>query len=132
MYKKRLKKWNIRKRIYRKAQNSTPTSVTPSMPSSGPSLSISQVDDHEDPDVEEVARSPGVSERTAMPAQPSALEPYIALEIILGSVFSWTQGKIETHGFISDPMSKYLVHPDKAPIQDSRTIYRTFKLVFDL
>merc|ERR1712000_355642 len=53
-------------------------------------------------------------------------------ELVLGNVFSWTQGKIETHGIISDPMSMYLANPNQPPIQDSRTMYRTFELVFDL
>lgn len=133
MYKKRLKKWNIRKRTYRKAQSSTPTSVsTPSVPTPDSSLSVIQADDPEDPDVEEIPRDPNASQRAVSLAQPSALEPYAALEVVLGSVFSWSQGKIETHGVVSDPMSKYLAHPNQPPIQDSRTMYRTFELVFDL
>lgn len=134
MYKKRLKKWNIRKRTYRKAQAPTPTSIsTPSAPTPESSASVSQVDDQDDnEDVEEVPRSPDSSERPVMLSQPSALEPYASLELVLGNVFSWTQGKIETHGIISDPMSMYLANPNQPPIQDSRTMYRTFELVFDL
>lgn len=133
MYKKRLKKWSIRKRTYRKAQASTPASVsTPSAPTPDSSLSVSQAEDYGDPDVEEIPRTPDASERAVTLAQPSIPECYAGLEIVLGSVFSWSQGKIETHGIISDPMSMYLANPNQPPIQDSRTMYRTFELVFDL
>lgn len=57
---------------------------------------------------------------------------YAGLELVLNSVFSWSACKLESNSFVSDPMSRYLARPDEPPLQDSRTMYRTFELVFDL
>ena len=124
MYKKRLKKWNIRKRAYRNSQPST-TSSTPA-PTPGP---INQDDAEVE---EEVLRAPHSQQPDVSLVRPSSIGPYAGLEIVLGSVFSWSQSKLETHCITSDPMSKYLANPNQPPIQDSRTMYRTFELVFDL
>ena len=126
MYKKRLRKWNIRKRNYRK--NQTPTTI--STPSPSGVLSDHEYDD--DDDVEEEIRSPTTSDSALSLVQPSSLQQYAVLEMILGNVSSWSQGKLETAFVVSDPMSKYLANPNHPHIQDSRTMYRTFELVFDL
>ncbi|PFH60484.1 hypothetical protein XA68_10874 [Ophiocordyceps unilateralis] len=93
MYKKRLKKWNIRKRSHRNK-----TALSPE----------------------------------ASPGRIYRAEPYIGLELVLDSVSAWSQSKLDGHGVFSDPMSRYLASPDSPPIQDSRTMYRTFELVFAL
>lgn len=117
MYKKRFKKWNIRKRPYRRADaeafTSTPTETlaSPNEQTSGPL----------------VRRQDALA--LIAPSQPPE---YAALENVLASVFSWSASKLDTVTFVSDPMSKYLQQPDLPPIQDSRTMYRTFELVFDL
>lgn len=64
--------------------------------------------------------------------RPSNTGPYANLEVVLGSVFTWSQAKLDSNLVASDPMSQYLAHPNHPPIQDSRTMYRTFELVFDL
>ncbi|KAF4992308.1 hypothetical protein FGRMN_7243 [Fusarium graminum] len=64
--------------------------------------------------------------------RPSNTGPYSDLEQVLGGVFNWSQAKLEFLPSISDPMSKYLANPNSPPIQDSRTMYRIFELVFDL
>lgn len=124
MYKKRLKKWNVRKRNYRRASGGC----------HGSTLALSlDSQDAEDDDVEEVQQrqfsDPGVSmalDRT------HRVEPYAGLEQVLDSVFSWSLSKLETHSASLDPMSRYLENPNQPPIQDSRTMYRTFELGFDL
>ena len=124
MYKKRLKKWNIRKRSYRKSQPSTTAFM--------PALTPGAMDQDDAEVVEGGSKTPDLHQPAVSLAQVSTLEPYAGLEIVLGSVFSWSQGKLETHCITSDPMSKYLANPNQPPIQDSRTMYRTFELVFDL
>ena len=64
--------------------------------------------------------------------RPSNTGPYANLENVLASVFTWSRAKLESNIVDSDPMSMYLAHPNHPPIQDSRTMYRTFELVFDL
>lgn len=123
MYKKRLKKWNIRKRGYRKSQPSTNASTpVPLLEDMG----------EDDAEVEVISRANTSPPPPVAPAQLSTPEPYAGLEVVLRSVYSWSQGKLETHCIRSDPMSRYLANPNQPPIQDSRTMYRTFELVFDL
>ncbi|KND90115.1 hypothetical protein TOPH_05223 [Tolypocladium ophioglossoides CBS 100239] len=121
MYKKRLKKWNVRKRTYRKSLDG-PSASTPAPSGAG------------DADVEEVPRrrlsAPG---NGCMPLdRPCRVEPYAGLELVLDSVFSWSLGKLDIHCKNLDTMSRYLANPNQPPIQDSRTMYRTFELGFDL
>ncbi|RFN54800.1 clr5 protein [Fusarium flagelliforme] len=161
MFKKRLKKWNLRKRTYRKGQTNftAPTPVT-EVDAEG--------DADADADVEMEMETRAVTEETETPieycgastvddqgssssstspeelpdqddtnmamalVQPSNTGPYANLEQILGSVFNWSQSKLEFLPSISDPMSAYLANPNSPPIQDSRTMYRIFELVFDL
>lgn len=118
MFKKRLKKWNLRKRAYRKSPTAS-TASTP-MPASD---SVSPT--------EHVHAEDQIETCKAL-VQPSNTGPYADLELILGNVFSWSQAKLDSRYVISDPMSKYLANPNHPPIQDSRTMYRTFELVFDL
>lgn len=66
---------------------------------------------------------------------PDARDPCTQLEVILGSVMTWSMGKLEAAApgvMTTDPMSRYLASPNRPPAQDSRTMYRTFELVFDL
>ncbi|SPJ78030.1 uncharacterized protein FTOL_06419 [Fusarium torulosum] len=130
MFKKRLKKWNLRKRTYRKglsnSADSTPTNVTEGSGAStlddqGSSSSSASPEEHQDDPNTAVAL-----------VRPSNTGPYSNLEQVLGSVFNWSQAKLEFLPAISDPMSKYLANPNSPPIQDSRTMYRIFELVFDL
>ncbi|RDA89975.1 hypothetical protein CP533_0859 [Ophiocordyceps camponoti-saundersi (nom. inval.)] len=93
MYKKRLKKWNIRKRRHR-------SKTSPYFEA-----------------------SPGPVYRA---------ESYTGLELVLDSVSSWSRSKLEGDAVAQDPMSRYLANPHSTPIQDSRTMYRTFELVFAL
>lgn len=134
MYKKRLKKWNIRKRTYRKSQ---PSSIA----SSSPAVSSAVTDpDSEDADIEDIPRetlTPGAtweiqSRGNALTVTPSSIQTYRHLEMVLDSVSSWSQNKLESRIPSTDPMSKYLANTNAPPIQDSRTMYRTFELVFDL
>ncbi|POR31322.1 Uncharacterized protein TPAR_08454 [Tolypocladium paradoxum] len=125
MYKKRLKKWKFRKRNYRKSPDGSSAS-TPA-----PSLDACDV---EDADVEEVPRrrlSTPTNGRMTL-NRTCSVEPYAGLELVLDSVFSWSIGKLDTHCINLDTMSRYLANPDQPPIQDSRTMYRTFELAFDL
>lgn len=127
MYKKRLRKWNIRKRTYRKAQDANAGTSTASSPAV-----LSESADNDAMSVEEVPRTPQDMENSLSLVQLSKMEPFAGLEIILGSVFSWSRGKLESPQVFTDPMSKYLAMPNQPPIQDSRTMYRMFELVFDL
>ncbi|KAM0446914.1 hypothetical protein ACHAO4_009065 [Trichoderma viride] len=125
MYKKRFKKWNIRKRAYRKSPGET-TLPSPS------STASSSTDLKHDDDVEEVPRTT-TSTVTGLDLVPNpSFKPLADLELILNGVLSWSSGKLETYRIASDPMSQYLATPNQPPIQDSRTMYRTFELVFDL
>ncbi|KAH0595730.1 hypothetical protein MHUMG1_06278 [Metarhizium humberi] len=65
-------------------------------------------------------------------ARTTKLGPYAGLELVLDSVRSWSLCKLESRGVVLDPMVRYLANPNQPPIQDSRTMYRTFELVFDL
>ncbi|KAM4059649.1 clr5 domain-containing protein [Hirsutella rhossiliensis] len=125
MYKKRLRKWNIRKRSYRKAVDGSGAS-TPA-----PSLDASDV---EDTDVEQVPRRrvPAAGRAQVAVSRTARIEPYAGLELVLDSVAAWSLSKLHSRGIQSDPMSRYLASPNRPPIQDSRTMYRTFELVFDL
>ncbi|CAG9970723.1 unnamed protein product [Clonostachys byssicola] len=119
MFKKRLRKWNFRKRTYRKHSHAT-SPVTPLQR------------EEEDDNAEDVPRV-FVQETTALTClQPSPLECHARLEVILGSVLSWSSEKLDTYQIQSDQMSKYLAHPNQPPIEDSRTLYRTFELFFDM
>jgi hypothetical protein len=121
MFKKRLRKWNLRKRKYRLAQDSRPAS-SQAFPEEA-SLDADYV-------VTVHRKMATTGSLTAI--RPSGSEEFKRLELVLNSIFSWSQGKLETQAMSSDPMSKYLANPNRPPIQDSRTMYRTFELVFDL
>ena len=123
MYKKRLRKWNIRKRAYRRSP--------PDSEAASPAITPGSVCDEESA-VEEVPRSSTHAETTMSLIQPSRLEPYAGLEVVLDSIWSWSNAKLDTRRASSDPMSMYLANPNMPPIQDSRTMYRMFELVFDL
>ncbi|KAH7163284.1 Clr5 domain-containing protein [Dactylonectria estremocensis] len=130
MFKKRLKKWNLRKRTYRRSP-SEPTTSTPATqavesrgvsPTDGDCVLENQIPDQ-------------TTDHTSAfmdLVRPSNTGQYTNLELVLGNVFSWSQAKLDSHSVASDPMSKYLANPNHPPIQDSRTMYRTFELVFDL
>ncbi|TWU77931.1 hypothetical protein ED733_005338 [Metarhizium rileyi] len=111
MYKKRLKKWNLRKRSYR----TTPKDAADSNPA--PVAAIGGL-------VKPAA------EKTI--ARIIKLGPYAGLELILENVRTWSLCKLESRHLAPDPMVRYLANPNQPPIQDSRTMYRTFELVFDL
>ncbi|KAF4122426.1 hypothetical protein GMORB2_7418 [Geosmithia morbida] len=156
MYKKRLKKWNFRKRMYRKASRArsqsttgsdevsrcgrevemtispkksysppiSTTSTTPRMFTSASTTPSAMTD---------TTVAPSTSTILTISQQPSAnLGPFAELEVILGSVFTWSICKLEAPSVKTDPMSRYLASPNRPPMQDSRTMYRTFELVFDL
>ncbi|KAF4972226.1 hypothetical protein FZEAL_9633 [Fusarium zealandicum] len=127
MFKKRLKKWNLRKRTYRKSPSGSAAS-TPVQMAETPCLSA--VEDHAALSPEELSQDETSTSMALI--RPSNTGPYVSLEQVLGSVFSWSQSKLDAYPVTSDPMSKYLANPNHPPIQDSRTMYRTFELVFDL
>ncbi|KAG6002401.1 hypothetical protein E4U43_001121 [Claviceps pusilla] len=167
IYKKRLKKWNIRKRSYRKNSASPTTSTPPtndeddgddaaaaaaaaastaaaaSSPAPAPAApaavavaspaaratDLDAADEAED-DCDAAAQDPG----TSMVVAPGMmrLAPYTGLELVLDNVRCWSLCKLETTDVVADPMVEYLANPGQPPIQDSRTMYRTFELVFDL
>lgn len=142
MYKKRLRKWNIRKRTYRKTRD--PSSGA-SARSTSPSVATTAADSDPSPVavVEELPlRTRKPAERERWPPSPdnalslvrvSSLEPFASLEVVLSSASAWGRGKLEaSDAVLTDPMSRYLAAPNAPPIQDSRTMYRTFELVFDL
>ncbi|QYT02568.1 Clr5 domain-containing protein [Trichoderma simmonsii] len=136
MYKKRFKKWNIRKRAYRKSavetKVSTPSSASAATPTSTSTSSSSADSKQEDDDVEEVPRTPETPAVTGLDLVPNPqFKPLADLELVLNGVMTWSSEKLESYRIASDPMSRYLATPNK-PIQDSRTMYRTFELVFDL
>lgn len=112
MYKKRLKKWNLRKRSYRQTA----------------SLAASH---KEDADEEQVPRGRVPAAHVAVD-RTARIEPYAGLELVLDSVAAWSLNKLDSSHMQTDPMSRYLACPNSPPIQDSRTMYRTFELVFDL
>ncbi|KAI5466816.1 hypothetical protein BGZ63DRAFT_369613 [Mariannaea sp. PMI_226] len=125
MFKKRLKKWNLKKRAYRQSSSAS-VACTPML--AAETACTSPVD-------KQTVVEPGMLPRTetcGVLVQPSNTGPFAGLQSILGSVFSWSQAKLDSHYVLSDPMSKYLANPNHPPIQDSRTMYRTFELVFDL
>ncbi|KAL6403133.1 hypothetical protein AUP68_12468 [Ilyonectria robusta] len=103
---------------------STPTTQAPESPG---------VSHHTDGHDVLEKQSPDRANKDSMAlVRPSNTGQYANLEFVLGSVFTWSQAKLDSHHVISDPMSKYLANPNHPPIQDSRTMYRTFELVFDL
>ncbi|KAF7563504.1 hypothetical protein G7046_g611 [Stylonectria norvegica] len=123
MYKKRLKKWNFRKRTYRKSpcgsDASTPVQIT-----STPCIHTAEDELlHEEPAKEETSVSL---------VRPTNVGPYAGLELVLGSVSCWSQAKLDSRFIDTDPMSRYLAHPNDPPIEDSRTMYRTFEFAWDL
>ncbi|PHH82007.1 hypothetical protein CDD82_7324 [Ophiocordyceps australis] len=117
MYKKRLRKWNIRKRSYRKSASGIVT------PTSTPSL---DADDDAD---ETLPHKPCLALDHHRLSSPG---PFGSLELVLDSVCVWSLGKLDSFALDLDPMSRYLASPNKPPMADSRTMYRTFELVFDL
>ncbi|KAL7945856.1 Clr5 domain-containing protein [Trichoderma barbatum] len=131
MYKKRFKKWNIRKRAYRKSAVETKVPTPASTPTSTTSFSTESKQD--DDDVEEIPRTPETPVVTGLDLVPNPqFKPLADLEFVLNGVMSWSSGKLDSYHIASDPMSQYLATPNQPPIQDSRTMYRTFELVFDL
>ncbi|KAL2685232.1 hypothetical protein Neosp_006329 [[Neocosmospora] mangrovei] len=138
MFKKRLKKWNLRKRTYRKSPSgstaSTPAQIAEAYCQSAVTAETETVDDQTVASSSPEEQSPEEANDTSMVLiRPSnTVGPYANLEQVLGSVFSWSQSKLDTYPVASDPMSRYLANPNHPPIQDSRTMYRTFELVFDL
>ncbi|KAM0437703.1 hypothetical protein ACHAPT_002068 [Fusarium lateritium] len=136
MFKKRLKKWNLRKRTYRKSPSgstaSTPAQITETHCQSAAVDHQAAEASFSSSSPEE--QSPEETDDTSMAlVRPSNnVGPYANLEQVLGSVFSWSQSKLDAYPVASDPMSRYLANPNHPPIQDSRTMYRTFELVFDL
>ncbi|KAK5990914.1 hypothetical protein PT974_09189 [Cladobotryum mycophilum] len=124
MYKKRFKKWNIRKRAYRKSPVLDSSAPTPS--------SASDTSDHREADAESVTGMELVTRRSPSLTQYPQPKAYMGLELVLDSVFSWSQEKLDSCHIATDPMSEYLANPNHPPIQDSRTMYRTFELIFDL
>ncbi|EWG37694.1 hypothetical protein FVEG_14794 [Fusarium verticillioides 7600] len=130
MFKKRLKKWGLRKRTYRKGQpgsaastplDTTECSGTSTFDEQSSSSSSASPEEHQDDPTTSMAL-----------IQPSNTGPYSDLEQVLGGVFNWSQSKLEIFPVMSDPMSEYLATPNSPPIRDSRTMYRIFELVFDL
>ncbi|OAQ72738.2 DNAJ domain-containing protein [Pochonia chlamydosporia 170] len=125
MYKKRLKKWNVRKRAYRKVPDS-PVASTPAPVSDHTSASPMEVDlQHQTPNY-------GSQPVCTTIARTTRFGSYAGLELILDTVRSWSLCKLESSDAAPDPMVRYLANPNQPPIQDSRTMYRTFELVFDL
>jgi tetratricopeptide (TPR) repeat protein len=117
MYKKRLRKWGVRKRAYRKTD-------VDSMASSPGSLSQSPT--------AATPRGPTPIQDALSLQTVSSPTQYAGLELVLTSVFSWSTSKLESTSPMSDPMSRYLANPNEPPRQDSRTMYRTFEMVYDL
>ncbi|KAM0296262.1 hypothetical protein HYE67_009052 [Fusarium culmorum] len=160
MFKKRLKKWNLRKRTYRKGasnNSAVPTPVAEVEAGTQTKMEMdtdtntraetedtettfeysgtSTVDDHDSSSSSTSPEEHRDQDDTSMAmtlVRPSNTGPYANLEQVLGSVFNWSQSKLEFLPNISDPMSAYLANPNSPPIQDSRTMYRIFELVFDL
>ncbi|TFA98523.1 hypothetical protein CCMA1212_009783 [Trichoderma ghanense] len=136
MYKKRFKKWNIRKRSYRKssdgakASRDTSTTASPSTSTSSSTEAAQQGDDEEEVEVIPRTEFPTATGLDLVP-NPN-FRPLADLELILNGVMSWSSVKLESYRIASDPMSQYLAAPNQPPMQDSRTMYRTFELVFDL
>ncbi|EEU48487.1 uncharacterized protein NECHADRAFT_74679 [Fusarium vanettenii 77-13-4] len=139
MFKKRLKKWNLRKRTYRKSPSgstaSTPAQIAEAYCQSAVTAETETVDDQtaassSSPEEQSPEEVNDTSMALIRPSNNAG--PYANLEQVLGSVFSWSQSKLDTYPVASDPMSRYLANPNHPPIQDSRTMYRTFELVFDL
>lgn len=135
MYKKRFKKWNIRKRSYRKSSDVAKASsdASTTSPSSIPdpsSTKAAQTGDEEDVEMVPRTEFPAASKLDLMPSLN--FRPLADLELILNGVMSWSSVKLESYRIASDPMSQYLATPNQPPMHDSRTMYRTFELVFDL
>ena len=154
MYKKRLRKWNIRKRTYRKTRDpssgASARSTSPSAAAATTTAAAAAAAGDSEPSpvgvvvaVEELplrTRKPAERGRRSPPdnaalslVRLSSAEPFAGLEVVLNSASAWGQGKLEaSDAVLTDPMSRYLAAPNAPPIQDSRTMYRTFELVFDL
>ncbi|KAF5006152.1 hypothetical protein FDECE_7455 [Fusarium decemcellulare] len=115
------------KRTYRKSPSgstaSTPAQFT-EIPSSGASDDQASTSSEETPQDE--------TNMSMALIRPSNTGQYANLEQVLGGVFAWSQSKLDAYPVTTDPMSRYLANPNHPPIQDSRTMYRTFELVFDL
>ncbi|KFG86988.1 hypothetical protein MANI_113355 [Metarhizium anisopliae] len=126
MYKKRLKKWNLRKRAYRTtSENAVASTAASASDNAGSSKSGAEVL-RQTPD--RMLQQPACTTI----ARTTKLGPYAGLELVLDSVRSWSLCKLDSRGVALDPMVRYLANPNQPPIQDSRTMYRTFELVFDL
>ncbi|KAG5977808.1 hypothetical protein E4U55_006540 [Claviceps digitariae] len=156
IYKKRLKKWNIRKRSYRKNSASPVTSTPPTnedddedaaaVSATSALCATARFDaaaaEAEAAEAAEAGNHSCCDEvgggqqavGTSMVVAPSMmrLAPYTGLELVLDNVRSWSLCKLETTDVVADSMMEYLANPGQPPIQDSRTMYRTFELVFDL
>ncbi|KAG6005126.1 hypothetical protein E4U21_000380 [Claviceps maximensis] len=148
MYKKRLKKWNIRKRPYRKTSASPVTSTSPTKEDyneDDDSATVAAIrptctkglDAEEEAEIDCGAvggREEAESHTSSMGLAPGMmrLAPYTGLELVLDNVRTWSLCKLETTDVVADAMVEYLANPGRPPIQDSRTMYRTFELVFDL
>ncbi|KAK2590914.1 hypothetical protein QQS21_011395 [Conoideocrella luteorostrata] len=124
MYKKRLKKWNLRKRAYRKSSGSS-IALTPPPTGLG-------VTDLSESDVEGIPQRLDRDHSCSAITRTPQVSLYAGLESVLDNVRTWSLCKLEAPGVSTDPMVRYLTSPDQPPIQDSRTMYRTFELVFDL
>ncbi|KID88045.1 DNAJ domain containing protein [Metarhizium guizhouense ARSEF 977] len=126
MYKKRLKKWNLRKRAYRTTSENAVASTAASASDNADSSKSGAEVLRQTPD--RMLQQPACTTI----ARTTKLGPYAGLELVLDSVRSWSLCKLESRGVALDPMVRYLANPNQPPIQDSRTMYRTFELVFDL
>ncbi|KFA66301.1 hypothetical protein S40285_01887, partial [Stachybotrys chlorohalonatus IBT 40285] len=119
-------KWDMRKRPYRKSTRG------PAMPSCSESPE-SQAKAEPDEEVKEIPESElPLQAALTRRIRPSTPVDFAAMENILCSVQTWSNGKLDARQVVLDPMSRYLANPDQPPIQDSRTMYRTFELVYEL
>ncbi|KAI9171610.1 hypothetical protein HJFPF1_01096 [Paramyrothecium foliicola] len=125
MYKKRFKKWEFRKQSYKKRARVCSTSSSPAPPTE-----ISETSSETEYMRQELQT--GSSDADVSLVRMSRLELFDGLEQALDSSSSWSQSKLEASQGGFDPMSRYLSNPTQPLLQDSRTMYRTFELVFDL
>jgi hypothetical protein len=124
MYKKRFAKWHFQKRSYRKRHAASTVS-------SSPTPSSEDTECQELKSEESKQKLSGIQPGLEL-ARPLKAEGFSGLELLLDSASSWSQSKLDANPATSDPMSRYLANPTQPLIQDSRTMYRTFELVFDL
>ncbi|KAG5912713.1 hypothetical protein E4U42_001970, partial [Claviceps africana] len=125
-----LKKWNIRKRSYRKNSGSSGSATPPTHDEDDGGYAAERAAIHDGDKA-----SPPLGTVALVAPSMMRLEPYAGLELVLDSVGAWSFCKLEATGVTAvtaDPMVKYLADPGRPRMQDSRTMYRTFELVFDL